>query len=70
MMNTQRRWPIVIAVIVAGIFVVMLIGATQRTEGERIGESTSNIVGSAGDGARRFQEEVKDEIDSNRADRW
>jgi low affinity Fe/Cu permease len=54
---------ILIAIAVAGIFTVMLIGVTQKTEGEKIGESISDIIDSAGDEARDMREEIKDEID-------
>lgn len=66
MMNTpNKKWLIVIAVALVGISMVMLIGVTQKTEGEKIGESISDVIDSAGDGAKEFQEEVKDEIDDH-----
>lgn len=66
MMNTQnKKWLIVIAVVLVGIFSVILYGVTQQTDGEKIGDSISDIVDSAGDGAKEFQEEVKDEIDDH-----
>lgn len=61
----NKKWLVIIAVILVGIFTVMLIGATQKTDGEKIGDSISDIVDSAGDGAKEFQEEIKDEIDDN-----
>jgi hypothetical protein len=61
----NKKWLIVIAVILVGIFTIMMIGVTQKTEGEKIGESISDIVDSADDGVEEFKEEVKDEIDDH-----
>lgn len=61
----NKKWLIVIAVILVGIFTIMLIGVTQKTDGEKIGDSISDIVDSAGDRAKEFQEEIKDEIDDH-----
>lgn len=62
---SNKKWLIVIAVILVGIFVVLAMESTRKTDGERIGESISDIVDSAGDGAKEFREEVIDEIDDN-----
>ncbi len=62
---SNKKWLIVIAVILVGIFVVLAMESTRKTDGERIGESISDIVDSAGDGAKEFREEVLDEIDDN-----
>lgn len=66
MMNhSDKKWLIVIAVVLVGIFAVTLYGVTQNTEGEKIGNSISDIIGSAGDGAKELKEEIEDEIDDN-----
>lgn len=67
--QTNKKWLIAIAVILVGIFTVMLISVNQKTEGEKIGESIGDIVDSAGDGAKELQEEIKDEIDDHTTDR-
>jgi hypothetical protein len=61
----NKKWLIAITVILVGIFTVMLIGVTQKTEGEKIGDSISDVIDSAGNGAEEFREEVKDEIDDH-----
>ena len=63
--QSNKKWLIVIAVILVGIFTVMLIGVTQKTDGEKIGESISDVIDSAGDGAKEFKEEIEDEIDDH-----
>lgn len=63
--SNNRIWLILIAVVLVGIFAVMLIESTQKSEGEKIGESISDVFDSAGDGARELREEVIDEIDDN-----
>lgn len=63
--QSNKKWLIVIAVILVGIFTIMLIGVNQKTDGEKIGDSISDIVDSAGDRAKEFQEEIKDEIDDH-----
>lgn len=70
-MNTSdnKKWLFIIAVILAGIFTILLIDSTRKTPAEKMGESFSDIVDSAGDGAREFQADVIDEIDDNRRDR-
>jgi len=67
--SQNKKWLIAIAVILIGIFTVMVIGITQQTDGEKIGDSISDIVDSASDGAKEFQEEVKDEIDDHTTDK-
>lgn len=63
--SNNKNWLIVIAVILVGIFSVMLFGGTQDNQG---GDSISDIADSAGDGAEEFREEVVDEIDDNTTD--
>jgi len=67
--SSNKKWLIAITVILVGIFTVMLMGVPQKTESEKIGDSISDIVDSAGDGIEEFGEEVKDEIDDNTTDR-
>lgn len=61
----NKKWLIVIAVILVGIFTVMIYGVTQKTDGDKIGESISDVIDSASEGAEEFKEEVKDEIDDH-----
>lgn len=65
----NQKWLIVIAVVLVGIFTVMLIGITDKPNSNNIGESINSMVDSAGDSAREFKEEVADEIDDNTTDR-
>ncbi|MDD3019906.1 MAG: hypothetical protein PHX61_02865 [Alphaproteobacteria bacterium] len=64
----NKRWLIVIAVILVGIFAVMLMDNTQKPSSDKIGDSISDIVDSADDGAEEFREELIDEIDDNTTD--
>lgn len=63
--QSNKKWLIVIAVVLVGIFSVILYGVTKNTDADKIGDSISDIAKSAGDGAKEFKEEVKDEIDDN-----
>lgn len=63
--NDNRGVLIIIAVVLIGIFAVILMEANKKTSGEKIGDSISDIVDSAGDGTEEFREEVVDEIDDN-----
>lgn len=67
--QSNKKWLIVIVVILVGIFAVMLIGVNQKTDGEKIGESISDVIDSAGDSTKEFKEEIKDEIDDHTTDR-
>lgn len=67
--NDNKGLLVVIAVVLIGVFAIMLISITQKSEGEQIGESISDVLDSAGDGAKEFQEEVSDEIDDHTTDR-
>ncbi len=63
--SNNKTLLIVIAVVLVGVFAVMLLRDNQRTQGDRIGESIGDVIDSAGDGAQEFGEEVADEIDDN-----
>lgn len=56
---------IIIAVILVGIFGVILMEANKKSSGDKISGSISDVVNSADDGIKEFKEEVKDEIDDN-----
>jgi hypothetical protein len=55
----------VIAVAVVGIFIVVVMEATNKSSGDKISESIGDVVDSANDGLAEFREEVKDEFDDN-----
>jgi len=63
--SDNQKWLIVIAVILAGIFSVMILRGPPETQGEKIGNSISDIIDSASEGAEEFKEEVIDEIDDH-----
>ena len=63
--HNNKKWLIVIAVILVGIFSVILYGVMQNNDDDKIGESISEIIDNAGDGAKELQEEIKDEIDDH-----
>ena len=63
--QSNKKWLIVIAVVLVGIFSVILYGVTQNTESEKISDSISDVIDSAGDGAKELREEIEDEIDDH-----
>jgi hypothetical protein len=64
----NRGLLIVIAVVLVGIFGVVLINPNKETSGDKIGDSISEVIDSADEGFDEFKEEVKDEIDDNTDD--
>lgn len=63
--DNNKKWLVMIAVILVGIFSVMIYGVTQNTDTDTIGDSISDVLDSADEGAKEFKEELKDEIDDN-----
>ncbi len=65
----NRGLLIIIAVILVGIFGVILMNANKKTSGEKIGDSINEVIDSADEGFDELKEEVKDEIDDNTDDK-
>lgn len=66
MINSQnKKWLIVIAVVLVGIFSVIFYGMSQKTDSDKISDSISDVIDSSGDGAKELKEEIEDEIDDN-----
>lgn len=63
--HNNKKWLIVIAIILFGIFSVTLYRVTQNNDDDKIGDSISEIIDNAGDDAKELQEEIKDEIDDH-----
>lgn len=61
MMHSQnKKWLIIIAVILVSIFAVMLIEVNKKTEMEKMGDSITGVVSSIGNEATKFRKEVID----------
>lgn len=46
---TDKKWLVVIAIILTGIFALLLLEATQKSPEEKVGESISSLLDSASD---------------------
>jgi hypothetical protein len=65
MQINNKAMLVIIAVVLVGIFAVIYMEANEKSDGDKISESISDVVDSAGGGFKEFKEEVKDEIDDN-----
>lgn len=66
MMNSDnKKWLIIIAFILACIFIVVLVGLNQDSDAERIGNDISNLVENISEGTADLTQDVKDTIDEN-----
>ena len=62
---SNKKWLIVITVILASIFILLLMNVAPKTQGEKIGSSISDVIDSADESFEEFKEEVIDEIDDH-----
>jgi hypothetical protein len=63
--SNSKKWLVAIAVILIGIFAIMLYDVSSKNEGNEIGDSISDVADSVDDGATELKEEIIDEIDDN-----
>lgn len=61
----NKKLIFVITVILAGIFLVLLIGVTQNSQEDKTGKDISVIIDNASDDIDKAWEEIVDEIDDN-----